>query len=75
MNKELIKIAATAMHIAEEKAAENYKQIQDSDAYYFWNPVRGGISVIVNTNGEKLSATSAVSFQKHLDAFLSGRRN
>ena len=75
MNNNLIKIAAEAMKISEEKAVENYKQIENSNAYYFWNPVRGGIAVIVNEDGEKLSATSAISFQKHWDAFQSGKRN
>ena len=58
-----------------ETAKEHYKAIPEADAYYFWNPIRGGIAVIINKKGEKLAATSAVNFDKHLAAFLDGRRN
>jgi hypothetical protein len=75
MKQELFEIAAKAMHVTVEEAQQHWKEIPEHDSYYLWNPVRGGISVIINNNGEKLAATSSVSFERHLKAFLEGRRN
>lgn len=75
MNKEIVKIAAEAMKVLPEDAEKHCKAIPEINAYYFWNPVRGGISVIVSENGEKLGATSSVSYQRHVRAFISGKRN
>lgn len=75
MDKNIIEIAAKAMKISTEKVMENYKELSDINAFYFWNPIRGGISVIVSSNGEKLAATSAVNFDRHLEEFKKGRRN
>ena len=75
MNKQLIEMAANVLHISTEEAEQYWKAIPEYDAYYFWNPIRGGTSVIINAQGEKLGATSSVSFERHLKAFLDGRRN
>lgn len=45
------------------------------DVYYFWNLSCDGIAVIVSENGEKLGATSSVSYERHVEAFASGKRN
>lgn len=75
MERKVIETAALVMKIAYVEAEKHYKEIPEIDAYYFWNPVRGGISVIINKNGEKLGATSSVSFEKHVKAFQEGKRN
>lgn len=75
MEQEIIDLAAGAMKVTPEEAAKHYKEVPEIQGWYFWNPVRGGISVLVNNEGEKLAATSAVSFEKHLKAFASGKRN
>ena len=75
MDEKLFEIAANAMKSPLETAKTNYKEIPEIEGYYFWNPIRGGISVIINKNGEKLAATSSVSFEKHLAAFIDGKRN
>lgn len=75
MNEEILNIAAKAMKVSVEEAKKHYKTIDDISAYYFWNPVRGGISVIVGENREKLAATSSVSFDRHKAAFVAGKRN
>ena len=41
----------------------------------FGFPVRGGTSVIIDLNYEKLEASSAVSYDRLLRMFLSGKRN
>lgn len=75
MNKNIIKMASEILNIALDEAEKNYKEISEINAYYFWNPTRGGISIIINESGEKLGATSGVSYEKHLQAFRDGKRN
>lgn len=75
MNKDIFEIAAQALGISVEDTRKNYKVVDGINAYYFWNPVRGGLAVIVSEEGEKLAATSSVSFKKHVQAFLNGKRN
>ena len=75
MDIKLAEIAAKSLHITTDQALENYKKIDNMDAYYFWQPTRGGTSIIINSNYEKLGATSSVSFERHLKAFLGGKRN
>lgn len=75
MNKKIVKIAAETMKVSENVAEENYKELPEQDAYYFWNPERGGIAVIVGKNGEKLGAVSGLAFEKHLQAYIDGKRN
>ncbi len=75
MEEKLFEIAAEAMRTPLETAKTHFKEVPEIEGYYFWNPVRGGIAVLVSKNGEKLAATSSVSFQRHLEAFISGKRN
>ena len=72
---EIINIAAEALGMSVDDLQEHSKEIPEIDAYYFWNPIRGGLAVIVKSNGEKLAATSSVSYEAHLKAFIDGRRN
>ncbi len=75
MNEKIVEAAAKAMKVSVQVAKENHKLIPEHNLYYFWNPVRGGISVIINDECEKLAAVSGVKFEKHLEAFLNGKRN
>ena len=75
MDKAILELAAETLHIPVEDAEKNCKQVPEADAWYFWNPVRGGGAVIINAEREKLGATSSVSFERHVKAFLDGRRN
>ncbi len=75
MEKSILELAAQAMKVTAEDAEQHCEYLEDINAYYFWNPVRGGIAVIVNEAGERLAATSGVSLDRHKQAFLSGRRN
>lgn len=75
MIEEIIETAASVMRVSVSDARDHYKKIDGLDAYYFWNPIRGGIAVIIDDKGEKLAATSSISFNKHLQAFLDGKRN
>jgi len=75
VDKKLIEIASTVIKMSVEDTLKHVKAIPEIGAYYFWNPIRGGIAVIVAENGEKLGATSSVSYDTHLKAFIDGKRN
>lgn len=75
MDKKMLKMAAAVMKVSSDDERIRYKKIPEIDAYYFWLPVRGGTPVIINSNYEKLGASSAVPYDKHLEAFISGKRN
>ena len=75
MNQSIVETAARVMKISPEEAEKHWKEVPEIKGFYFWNPVRGGIAVLISADGEKLAATSSVSFNRHLQAFLEGRRN
>lgn len=75
MERKIIETAAQALKISLEETPKYVKPVPEINGYYFWNPVRGGLSVLINAQGERLVATSSVSFEKHLRVFLEGRRN
>ena len=63
------------MELSEEEVQKHCKEVPEINGYYFWNPVRGGNSIIINKDGEKLGATSPVNFEEHLKAFKEGERD
>lgn len=75
MDNKIIEDVAKKLHMSVEDVKRHSKEVPEIDGYYFWQPVRGGIAVLVDKNGEKLGATSSVSFEKHLKAFKEGKRN
>lgn len=75
MTKEILDIVCKALNINEQTAMQNHKHIDEIDAEYYWNPIRGGLSIIINSKGEKLCATSSVNFDRHYEEFKNGRRN
>jgi len=75
MDIKILELAAKAMKITTDAAAEHCKEAPEIGGWYFWNPVRGGISVLINAAGERLAASSGVNYDQHLKAFKNGRRN
>ena len=72
---------ASAMQIAQQclgitgaEATTNSRRLGDIDAYYFWQPGRGGGALIVGPDGSALFANSSVSLEKHKEEFRNGRR-
>lgn len=51
------------------------KKIDESNATYYWNENKGGLQIIVDANGQYLASTSAITFDKLLEEFNSGKRN
>ena len=75
MDDKIIQIAAETLGTDIETVTTNYREIPEINAWYFWEPVRGGVSVIINSSYEKLSATSGVEYEEHLREFANGKRN
>lgn len=75
MENKIVKIASYVLELSEEEVQKHCKEVPEINGYYFWNPVRGGLSVIINKDGEKLGATSSISFAEHLRAFMDDKRN
>lgn len=75
INSNIIKIVSDTLKLSEEEIQKHCKEVPEVNGYYFWNPVRGGRSVIINRQGERLVATSSISFEEHLKAFMEGKRN
>ena len=72
---EMVKKAAEALHISYEEASKNQKRLEERNATYFWSSAMGGQAVILSDSGERLMAVSAVSPEKHIEAFRQGRRS
>ena len=70
-----LKEIAKLLDLSIEDVKNNHKKLEDCDATYYWNPARGGLSLIVASNGEYLCATSSVSFEKLFEEFKMGKRN
>lgn len=75
MDVKVLKIAAETLKISMEDALSNSEEIEKDSLFYFWNPIRGGVAVLVDAEGEKLAASSAIGFEKHLQAYRDGKRN
>ena len=75
MDEKIIACAAEVLRISTQEAAAHCKPVPEINGWYFWNPARGGFSMFIDRDGEKLAATSGISYEKHLQAFLSGKRN
>lgn len=71
----LIEIATKILNIPPETAKKYSKTVPEIDGMFFWNPVRGGLQVLIGATGEKLAANSSLSFEQILTAFQKGKRN
>ena len=52
MDDKIIQIAAETLGTDIETVTTNYREIPEINAWYFWEPVRGGVSVIINSSYE-----------------------
>jgi hypothetical protein len=67
--------AARLLGLRFNDAARNSRQLPAEAAIHFWDPARGGGSVIVAADGSYLFANSSVKWDCHLNEFLSGLRS
>ena len=71
---EIIDYVSKLLELTKEETENNKKNIDDNLTYY-WNPSRGGLSVIVDIDGNFLAATSSISFEELLKEFKKGDKN
>ena len=75
MDKNIVESIKGILGLSDTEIEKNCKELSEINAFYFWSSNRGGNAVIINEDGEKLIANSAVRFGDHVKAFKSGRRN
>lgn len=67
--------AARLLGLRFNDAERNSRPVPGRAATHFWNPVRGGGSVIISADGTYLYANSSTTWDHHLSAYASGRRS
>lgn len=68
----IVKTAATAMHISERYLKNCVNEYPDG--YFVWEPVSGGKTAFITRDGSFLAASQNVSFKTLYDAFRKGKR-
>ena len=71
---EIIDYVSELLKMSKEETKKNSKKLENNLTYY-WNPERGGISLIVDNEGNYLAAASSVNFDRLLEEFKKGDRN
>lgn len=66
---------AEELQITIDNLSTNSKRLDDIKATYYWNPIRGGRSIIVSDDGKYFMANSSFDFNKLLEEFKIGKRN
>ena len=54
IDNKIIEDVAKILNMSIEEVKQHCKEVPEINGYYFWQPVRGGISVIVNKDEEQL---------------------
>lgn len=75
MYKNIIESIQNVLGLSDNEVKKNCKELPEINAFYFWSSKRGGNAIIINADGERLIANSAVRFEDHLNAFKAGSRN
>lgn len=75
MKKSIVASVQEVLGLTDVEIENNFKELHEINACYFWSSKRGGNAVIINENGERLVASSAVRFEDHVNAFKAGKRN
>lgn len=75
MDKNIVESVKGILGLSDADLENNCKELPEINAFYFWSSNRGGNAVIINADGERLIANSAVRFEDHVKAFKAGRRN
>ncbi|MGY4645721.1 hypothetical protein [Cellulomonas sp. URHB0016] len=67
-------LASRLLRIPLDVALENSRDLDDVDAFFYWEPTRGGGQIIVGHDESVLFGISALSMQQMVEAFAAGRR-
>jgi len=75
MSEKVLQIASEILGISIDEVQKNSKSVPEENAFFCWNPIRGGLQMIINETEEKLVLGSSFSFDKTLELFREGKRN
>lgn len=75
MDKKIVESVKSVLGLSDSDLEKNCKEVPEINAFYFWSSNRGGNAVIINQEGERLIANSALRFEGHVNAFKAGKRN
>ena len=70
---DLIECISKVLKISRDEVIENSKSL-GSGLTYYWSPVRGGLSLIVDEKGDYLAASSSVSLDNLLEEYKKGEK-
>jgi hypothetical protein len=70
---EIIDYVSDIIKLTKEDAIKYSKKI-DGDLTYYWNPIRGGRSLICDEKGNFLSAGSSYHFDMLLEEYKKGEK-
>lgn len=75
MKKSIAASVQEVLGLTDAEMENNFRELPEINACYFWSSKRGGNAIIINEDGERLVAGSAVRFEDHVNAFKAGKRN
>jgi len=67
-------LAARLLEYPVEVALANCREIPEVNAFFYWQPVRGGSRIFVARDGTVMWAISSLSMEEMTALFASGRR-
>jgi hypothetical protein len=67
-------LAARLLRYPVEEALAHSTDLPDLDAWYFWQPVRGGGQIIVARDGSVMFGVSSLTLEDMVGYFSSGMR-
>lgn len=71
MREEIAKI----LDVSVEELNNNSKRVEEINATFYWNPIRGGNQILVSDDGSYLASNSGVNYEALLEEFKNGKRN
>ena len=69
MNNELIQKVESVFKLPYKELYKSFEHIKEVDAYHFWNPIKDGISLLIDKKGKTLVVKIALSMRETLNVF------
>ena len=67
-------LAGTLLRCSTEEAYQNSSDVPEIDAFFYWQPVRGGARLLVAHDGSVLFGASSLTTEQLIAFFASGKR-
>ena len=72
--REGAELASTLLRLPVDQVLAYSREIPDIDAFFYWQPVRGGAQLIVGRDGTVLFGVSALNLDEMVVRFAAGHR-